>query len=237
MELTNAARKLTLPIGVIGAVGLGWLTFWSVRETQQQAARVQGASAAPSGPAIRSRVTYQRVSAADQGRELWSLAFDEIDLESGGRTVSAEGLRDGVVYDLKSGKPQLRVTAQAAEYDTQSRNFHLFGPVTAVFSSGTVATMDEAEYVEAERKLICRGSITVRGEDYTGSAPLAIAWADRNLVTCPEGGVVVLNDGTRLMGRVVEYDTDTGRVAVRGVSGTFDLEALKKRAREEGKRK
>lgn len=229
----TAIRKLTLPAGLVVAAGLVWLTFWSVRETQRQAAAVAGA-AASSGPSVRSTITHQRVDAAAGNKRLWSLAFDQIDLQASGHIVTASGLRDGVVYDPDEGKSLLRVTAQRAEFDTERRNFTLSGGVTAVFSSGTIATMDQAEYMEAERKLVCRGNIVVQGEDYTGSAPVAIVWVDKDLVTCPEGGVVVTSDGTKLVGREIEYDTASDRFTVHGVTGVFDIEAVKKRAREEG---
>lgn len=224
-------RRLLGMVAVVvvtwGVFTLAWLARLAVEQAERQA-RQRGLPGVPRqdvGVTIRN----QRIEASQGGKPIWSLRFEEIQLGHGGQLVSASGLRDGVIYDERTGKPTVRLAAARARYNTVTRNFELEGRVRVTDDEGFVLTMQKATYLEAEQKIACSGSVTARGQDLTVKTELAYFWPQQDIVECPKIVRVATNQGGVFSGRSLRLNIETKDLEMSEVSGRFPLEEAKRR--------
>ncbi|MFQ6134025.1 MAG: hypothetical protein ACE5R4_18420 [Armatimonadota bacterium] len=226
-----SVRRLLVIVTVLvvswGVLMLAWLAHLSVEEAEreQQQAERPGVPQQDVGVTIRN----QRIEASQEGRPLWSLRFEQIELGRGGQLVSASGLREGVIYDERTGKPTVRLTAATARYNTATRNFELERNVRVTDDKGLVLTMEKAAYVEAERKIECSGTVTARGQDITVTTELAYFWPQEDIVECPKIVRVATKQGGVFSGRKLRLNIETKDLEMSEVSGRFPLEEAKRR--------
>ena len=224
-------RRLLVIVGTLvasaGVLLLAWLAHLSVEQTEREARQAAQEGVPPQEVGV--TITNQRIEASQGGQPLWSLRFRQIDLAHGGNLVSASGLRDGVIYDQRTGKPTVRLTASRARYNTASRNFELEGNVRVADDKGLVLTMQKASYLEAEKKIACSGRVTARGQGLTVNTEVAYFWPQQDIVECPDIVRVVTTQGSLFSGRKLRLNVQTKDLEMLEVSGRFPLAEAKKR--------
>ncbi len=213
-------------LGCGGAALLAWVAYRSVEQAQQQARQ-----APPPRPQVAVTLSDQTVEASQGGKRVWSLKFDEIELLPGGRLVAARGLRDGVIYDARTGKPTVRITAERARYNTVTRDFQLEGNVRVSDDKGFVLTVTKAHYIEAERKIACAGGVLARSPDLTLRTEVAYFWPQQDMVSAPGIVFVRTAGGSSFTGRDLRLDLVSGDFSLRSLSGELNVEEAERRAR------
>lgn len=160
-------------------------------------------------------VNNPELVATQAGKPAWKVILDKVQLSSGGNTVAAQGLREGLVYD-DAGKPVVRITARQVTADINRKDFEVTGQVTVTSPRGVVITTEKAQWLNAQQMVRCPGTvvtraknlvITTRGLDYSVQA---------DTLTCPNQ-VRMYSGNNRLVGRSLKYDNKTGIADVVGV--------------------
>ena len=210
--------------GLAAAIAAGWAVHWSVQRTQQEARRAAG----PRDMLQRTpqaKIVRPRLEAFDEkGKATWALRLDEAELGRGGSQVSGAGLREGVIYDPKTGKGVVRVVGDTVSYNLATRNFELSGNVRVVHSNGQLLTMARAAYIEAEKKLMCTGRVVGRDKDIVVSTETALYWPHENVVQCPGPVTWRTKGGTEFSGRDLRMDFDAKRLTMAKPQGLINLE-------------
>jgi LPS export ABC transporter protein LptC len=149
------------------------------------------------------------------GHTAWRVLLDSLELESGGNTLTAKGLREGIVYDEK-GTPVVRITAQQVTADTNRKDFSVTGKVTVVSPKGMILTTERADWINDLQTVRAPGPVVMR----TKSIVITATGLDYNIktdqVTSPNQ-VRVYSGNNRLVGRGLKYDLNTGWVDLANV--------------------
>jgi lipopolysaccharide assembly outer membrane protein LptD (OstA) len=229
MTLRRLIVIVVVVLGGGGAALLAWVAYWSVEQAAQRTRAAQRQP--PPTPQVAVILSEQTVEASQGGKPVWSLKFSRIELQPGGRLVTAKGLRDGVIYDQRTGKPSVHITADMARYNTVTRDFELEGNVRVSDDKGFVLTVAKAHYIEAERKIACSGGVLARSPDITVRTDVAHFWPQEDRVAAPETVDVRTPGGSSFTGRDLVLDLQTGDFTMRSLSGELNVQEARRRAR------
>lgn len=185
-----------------------------------------GGETAREGAAV--EVEEPVISHADRGKLAWQLQLRQVQVSSGGQTVSAYGVREGLIYD-RQGKPVVRVTADRVAGDTTSRDFQVTGNVRVVNSDGAVFSADTVNWVQKERRLNCPSMVTMRDKRATVSTVGLDYMVDQSLVLCP-ALIRMTNGDNVLFGRNLRYNVKDSGFQMENVQAVFNPKELKSQA-------
>jgi len=222
----NRTRVVVGLILLAVSAGLAGWAVWQWRVKTRPASEGGTREAADSPVSIKGSVLQH----SQRGRLNWSLAVEDMKLSAGGRTVSATGLKDGLVYDA-SGRPVLRLTASRAKYNTVRKDFELTGEVKAVSHKGAVITTDKVQWLPEEQTLRCPGEVTMRAEDVTVTADHLDLLVATDMVKCAGRARLRMSED-RLTGRNLSYNLDTKDFTLDGVQAVFAPETVKEKLEE-----
>lgn len=144
------------------------------------------------------------------GRTAWRVLLDSLELEAGGNTLTAKGLREGIVYD-ETGKPAVHIAAQQVKADTNRRDFSVTGKVTVTSPKGMVITTERADWINDAQTVRAPGPVVMK----TKSLVLTTTGLDYNIKTdqvISQNQVRIYSGNNRLVGRGLKYDVTTGWV-------------------------
>lgn len=196
-------------------VGSAGIAFWATRLHSRPPTTAPGSEQATVQSNAEVVVNNPELVATQAGRPAWKVILDKVQLSSGGNTVAAQGLREGLVYD-DAGKPIVRITARQVTADINRKDFEVTGQVTVTSPRGVVITTEKAQWLNAQQMVRCPGTvvtraknlvITTRGLDYSVQA---------DTLMCPNQ-VRMYSGNNRLVGRSLKYDNKTGIADVVGV--------------------
>jgi len=222
----NRTRIIVGLILLAVSAGLGGWVVWRWRTGAKPAAESDTHGAAESLVSIKGSVLQH----SQRGRLNWSLAVEDMELSAGGRTVSATGLKDGLIYDA-SGRPVLRLTASRAKYNTVRKDFELTGEVKAVSHKGAVITTDKVQWLPKEQTLRCPDKVTMRAEDITITADHLDLMVAADMVKCTDRVRLKMGEN-RLTGRNLSYNLNTKDFTLDGVQAVFAPETVKEKLEE-----
>lgn len=189
------------------------LGYWITVREQRRPASPPPPVPSPSAEAI---LANPELSYRDKGgRTAWRVLLDSLELETGGNTLTAKGLREGIVYDEK-GKPVVHITAQQVKADTNRKDFSVTGKVTVTSPKGMVITTERADWINDLQTVRAPGPVVMK----TKSLVITATGLDYNIktdqVTSPNQ-VRVYSGNNRLVGRGLKYDVNTGWVDLANV--------------------
>lgn len=156
----------------------------------------------------------------------WRLLVDRMDLAAGGRTVSATGLREGLIYDAQ-GRPVLRISAGRAVYNTQRRDFEVSGGVKVVSHQGAIITTDRVQWLPDQQILRCPSPVTLRAEGLTATTDSLDLHVPQELVKS-SGQVRMRTAHGRLTGRNLTYNLRTGDYTLEAIQAVFTVEEARR---------
>jgi len=189
------------------------LGYWVTVRDHKRAAPPPPPQPAPSAEATLANpeLTYRDKG----GRTAWRVLLDSLELEAGGNTLSARGLRDGIVYDDK-GRPAVHIAAQQVKADTNRRDFTVTGKVTVTSPKGMVITTERADWVNDLQTVKAPGPVVMK----TKTLVLTTTGLDYNVKTdqvISPNQVRIYAGNNRLVGRGLKYDVNTGWVDLANV--------------------
>lgn len=152
----------------------------------------------------------------------WRLLVERMDLEAGGRSVSASGLREGLIYDAQ-GRPVLRISAGRAVYNTQRRDFEVSGGVKVVSHQGAIITTERVLWLPDQQILRCPSAVTLRAEGLTVTTDTLDLHVAEEIVKS-SAQVRMRTEHGRLTGRNLTYNLKTGDYTMDGIQAVFTLE-------------
>ncbi len=139
-----------------------------------------------------------------QGRMLWRISAQKVDLSKDQRSVTADGLHDGLLYDQK-GHPAISVSAAHATYSS----------LTAALTSNVSGVMDVSGGLQA--KLLGKNGMIIQTDHLIWNSVL-------NSASCPGGIKAHLPNGAVTAdAATLTVDTATKEITMTQVSGTFRL--------------
>lgn len=212
-----AGTKVRIVGGVAALIISIGLAAWAVWVWRGAGASGERESREPETPPVSIRESVIRHS--EGGRLNWQLAVKDIEMSAGGRTVAAEGLKDGLLYDAE-GRPVLRLTAGQAKYNTVRKDFELTGSVEAVSHRGAVITTEKVQWVPEEQTLRCPGQVTMKAEGITLTADNLDLLVAQDMVKCPDRVRMRMGED-RLSGRDLAYNLVTHNFTFRDMQGVF----------------
>ncbi len=176
-----------------------WVSSFRHREPEEDAApQERGAhEAVVSSPELRH---------TEGGKLAWKVILDEIQLDRGGTTVAAQGLREGIIYD--KGEPALRVTAQHVRGDTTRRNFHVSGRVVVTSPKGFIIKTENVDWFNDEQRIHCPGAVLMKAKSIVISTTGLDYLLQTDIVNCPNQ-VRMHSGNNQVIGRSLTYDVKT----------------------------
>ncbi len=223
--MVNTRKRSKMIVGTIAAVVVVAGVVMLVRRTPSPS--VPSESQQPGGTV---KVSQPVVSHAEKGALAWQLQLREMNISAGGRTVAAQGLREGLIYDSE-GKPIVRVTADRISGDTTTRNFSVTGNVTVTTPKGVVFSTDTVKWIQDEGKLECPGLVTMRSKQMTVTTTGLEFYVNQDLVKCPNF-IKMVNGENTLVGRNLRYNIKTASFELESVQALFNAEQVRALAQE-----
>jgi len=202
---------LLVLLAACGALGY-WLTV---------AARGRGgppgnevSSVAPGAGAPEAVVTSPVIKHSERGKLAWKIYLDEVELQSGGSTVGAHNLREGIVYDA-AGKPAIRVTAKRVVGDATQKNFEMTGEVVVTSPKGVVISTEVVSWINDQQLIRCPGPVIMRVKGRVFTASALDYQVNSDIVQCPDQ-VRMYSGNNRVVGKSLTYNLKTGIVDITG---------------------
>jgi len=156
------------------------------------------------------------------GASGWRLLVERMDIGAGTRTVSAAGLREGLVYDAQ-GRPVLRISAGRAVYNTERKDFEVSGGVKVVSHQGAIITTERVLWLPEEQILRCPAAVTLRAEGLTITTDALDLLVPDEIVRSP-AQVRMRTEHGRLTGRNLTYDLKTRDYTMEAIQAVFTVE-------------
>jgi len=164
----------------------------------------------------------------ENGRPAWKVKLSHLAVETGGQTVTAGRMREGLIYD-KQGRPAVRVTADTVRYDTASYNFDVEGNVRIVSPKGAVITTHKVHWDNKSRSLTAPGQVMLRTQDKITVVTAGLRFdTPTQTVYCPNQ-LRMQTDRSDAVGRNLVYKLDTGAFVLRDLQMVIDVQEARER--------
>jgi len=223
--VNNSRRTVVIIVTGAAVVALaGVLLLWARGRQPQPPAGIEQ-------PRTAAQIHQPVITHVEQGQMAWRLQLREVKIGSGGQTLTALGVREGLIYGAE-GKPVVRVTADRVAGDTATRDFEVTGNVGVVTSDGAIFSTDKVRWLQEEEKLECPGAVTMRDKQATVSTTGLEFYVSQNLVKCPNF-INMMNGDNRLVGRNLRYDVKSADFEMEKVQAVFNVEEARAIARGE----
>ncbi len=229
-------RALVITITVIILVGTIGLTAVYVRneaakakaDVEMNGGPTNGRDGESDAPRPLLEVDEFTLEHHEQGHAAWKVRLSNLAVETGGRTVSAGGLKEGIIYG-KDGKPAVRVTAERVNYDTISYDFDMTGKVRVVSPKGAVITTDKVHWDNKSRSLTTPGRIILRTTDRITVTTAGMKF-DTDAQTVYAPNQVRLETGkSNCIGKNLTYPLDSNRFTLDNVQMVVDVDEARER--------
>jgi len=162
------------------------------------------------------------------GRPTWKVKLAHLSVETGGQTVTAGAMREGLIYD-KQGHPAVRVTANTVKYDTTSYDFDVEGNVRVVSPKGAVITTNQVHWDNKSRNLTAPGQVMLRTQDKVTVITAGLRFdTPTQTVYCPNQ-IRMQTDRSEGVGRDLTYKLETGGFRLRDPQMVIDVQEAKER--------
>ncbi len=194
-----------------------------------------GPVAGESGPrdtAARPAIEVEELAAEHRegGRPTWKIRLAQLQVEKGGRTITAGRLRDGIIYDRK-GQPAVRVTAQQVKYDTVQYDFDVEGEVRIVSPKGARISTEKVHWDNKTRTLNAPGRVMLRTKDDVTVTTAGLKFdTPTQVVYCPNQ-VRMRTGRSDVIGKKLEYKLENGAFTLHSVQMVIDVEEAKEQTR------
>ncbi len=214
--------RLSVAVGLalLAAVVGYWLTVRYVGESPQKASEEAAAAGAP-GAAVISETTVRH---SPGGRTAWQVKLDQIQMQSGGGSVAAQGVSEALIYD-KTGKPMVRLTADRVTGNTSSRDLEVSGNVRAVSPEGAVFDTGTVKWVQKDQKLVCPTQVTMRNQDTVVRANSCDFYVAQDLVKSAAKVQMSVGNNT-LIGKGLTYNVKSEDFRMQQVQAIFNPETV-----------
>lgn len=221
MRSLRARRLVALALLVL-AIGAGvWALLTRVR---QPGAAGDAAGREAGQPLVSLRESVIQHGGGGAGG--WRLLVERMDLGGGGRSVSATGLREGLIYDAQ-GRPVLRISAGRAVYNTGRRDFEVSGGVKVVSHQGAIITTERVMWLPDQQILRCPSAVTLRAEGLTLTTDALDLHVPDEIVKS-SAQVRLRTAHGRLTGRNLTYNLKTGDYTMDGIQAVFTVEEARR---------
>jgi lipopolysaccharide assembly outer membrane protein LptD (OstA) len=184
----------------------------------------------PDGAASKPVVEVEQFSPEhlEAGRPAWKVKLSHLAVETGGQTITAGRMREGLIYD-RQGRPAVRVTADTVRYDTASYNFDVEGNVRIVSPKGAVITTHKVHWDNKSRTLSAPGQVMLRTQDKITVITAGLRLdTPTQTVYCPNQ-VRMQTDRSDAVGRNLEYKLETGAFTLRSIQMVIDTQEAQER--------
>ncbi len=184
----------------------------------------------PTGEASEPVVEVEQFSPEhlEGGRPAWKVKLSHLAVETGGQTVTAGRMREGLIYD-RQGRPAVRVTADTVKYDTASYNFDVEGNVRIVSPKGAVISTQKVHWDNQSRSLTAPGQVMLRTQDKITVITAGLRFdTPTQIVHCPNQ-VRMRTDRSDAVGRNLEYKLETGAFVLRDLQMVIDTQEARER--------
>jgi LPS export ABC transporter protein LptC len=162
------------------------------------------------------------------GRPTWKVKLGHLAVETGGQTVTAGAMREGLVYDTQ-GRPAVRLTAATVTYNTTTYDFDLEGNVRVVSPKGAVITTNKVHFDNKSRNLTAPGQVMLRTQDKVTVITAGLRLdTPTQTVYCPNQ-VRMQTDRSDAVGRNLAYKLETGGFGWQNVQMVIDIQEAKER--------
>lgn len=166
----------------------------------------------------------------EQGRPAWKIRLAQLQVEKGGRTITAGKLREGVIYDRK-GQPAVRVTADKVKYDTAQYDFDVEGKVRIVSPKGALITTEKVHWDNKTRSLNAPGRVMLRTRDDVTVTTAGLKFdTPTQSVHCPNQ-VRMQTGRSDVIGRRLDYKLEDGAFTLHSVQMVIDIQEAKEQTR------
>jgi lipopolysaccharide assembly outer membrane protein LptD (OstA) len=162
------------------------------------------------------------------GRPTWKVKLAHLAVETGGQTVTAGRLREGLIYD-KQGRPAVRLTADTVKYSTTSYDFDVEGNVRVVSPKGAVISTSKVHWDNKGRTLNAPGQVLLRTQDNITVVTAGLRLeTPTQTVYCPNQ-VRMATGRSDAVGRNLVYKLDTGGFTLQDLQMVIDTREAKER--------
>ncbi len=144
---------------------------------------------------------------AETGKPAWRIKLEQISLRTGGGSVEAQQLKEGIIYDT-AGAAAIRVSAEKAHLNVVSKDFLVSGRCRAVTREGAIMTTEKVQWINAERRLFFPEEVVLTHRDITVSTRGMSYFPDRKTVHAP-GQVSARTKSNAVVGRNLRYNLET----------------------------
>ncbi len=166
----------------------------------------------------------------EEGRPAWKIRLTQLQVEKGGRTITAGKLREGVIYDRK-GQPAVRVTADKVKYDTVQYDFDVEGEVRIVSPKGALISTEKVHWDNRTRTLNAPGRVMLRTKDDVTVTTAGLKFdTPTQIVHCPNQ-VRMQTGRSDVIGKKLEYKLENGAFTLHAVQMVIDVEEAKEQTR------
>jgi hypothetical protein len=166
----------------------------------------------------------------EEGRPAWKIRLSQLQVEKGGRTITAGKLREGLIYDRK-GQPAVRVTADKVDYDTVQYDFDVEGKVRIVSPKGALISTEKVHWDNKTRTLNAPGRVMLRTKDDVTVTTAGLKFdTPTQVVHCPNQ-VRMQTGRSDVIGKQLEYKLENGAFTLRSVQMVIDIEEAKEETR------
>ncbi len=221
-------KSTRLVIAIITALIAGGLGYWLVqtRSSVPDASTSPGPEASTaSGPAGTATIGESTIRHSPGGRLAWKVKLDNIRLQSGGASVAAQGVREALIYDGK-GKPLVRMTANTMSGNTRTRDLEVKGNVRVVSPEGAVFDTQVVRWVQAQKKIVCPETVTMRNKDTAVTALSAEFHVAQDLVKTTSKVQMTVGNNS-VTGQGLTYNIKTEDFTLSSVQGVLNPETIR----------
>jgi len=222
-----SAKALLTTVLAIVLVGL---IAGAMLYARRQPGEPEAAGAPPVGESAEPVLEVEQFAPEhyERGRPAWKVKLAHLAVETGGQTITAGRLKEGLIYDPQ-GRPAVRVTADTVQYDTVSYDFDVAGNVHVVSPKGAVITTDKVHWDNHSRNLTAPGQVMLRTQDKITVVTAGLRLdTPTQTVYCPNQ-VRMQTDRSNAVGRNLIYALDTGRYSLRDLQMVIDTQEAKER--------
>ncbi|MBM3501239.1 MAG: hypothetical protein FJX74_21520 [Armatimonadetes bacterium] len=164
----------------------------------------------------------------EAGRPAWKVKLSHLAVETGGQTITAGRMQEGLIYD-RQGRPAVRVTANTVKYDTATYNFDVEGNVRIVSPKGAVISTNKVHWDNKSRTLTAPGQVMLRTQDKVTVITAGLRLdTPTQTVHCPNQ-VRMRTDRSDAVGRNLEYKLETGAFTLRDLQMVIDTQEARER--------
>jgi len=217
---------------ILGGTLAGTLLYLRQRPRGGGDAGPTAGESGPSDTATRPAIEVEELAAEhrEAGRPTWKIRLAQLQVEKGGRTITAGRLRDGVIYD-RQGQPAVRVTAREVKYDTLQYNFDVEGAVSIVSPKGARISTEKVHWDNKTRTLNAPGRVMLRTKDDVTVTTAGLTFdTPTQVVYCPNQ-VRMRTGRSDVIGKKLEYKLENGAFTLRSVQMVIDVEEAKEQTR------